>query len=66
MVFAVAELAGWLVPPAEAVHVPFGSVLGADRKRLKSRSGDPVKFIDVVDEAIERGRAARSRARTPN
>jgi arginyl-tRNA synthetase len=58
MVFAVAAMAGWLCPPAEAVHVPFGNVLGPDRKMLKSRSGEPVKFVEVVDEAIERGRAA--------
>ena len=25
---------------------------------LKSRSGEPVRFVDVIDEAIERGRAA--------
>jgi arginyl-tRNA synthetase len=64
MVWKVAEMAGWLQPPARAVHVNFGNVLGADRKMLKSRSGDPMKFIDLVDEAIERGRvsvAERSR-----
>jgi arginyl-tRNA synthetase len=55
MVWKVAEMAGWLVPPARAVHVNFGSVLGADRKMLKSRSGDPMKFIDLVDEAVHRG-----------
>ncbi|MEI8238294.1 MAG: arginine--tRNA ligase [Actinomycetota bacterium] len=58
MVFKVAELAGWLVPPARAVHVNFGSVLGDDRKMLKSRSGDPLKFIDLIDEAVRRGQAA--------
>ena len=58
MVFAVAEMAGWLVPPARAEHVAFGNVLGEDRKMLKSRSGEPVRFIDVIDEAIERGQAA--------
>ena len=58
MVFAVAAMAGWLVPPARAEHVAFGLVLGPDRKRLKSRSGEPVRFIDVIDEAIERGMAA--------
>ncbi len=55
MVFAVARMAGWLVPPARAEHAGFGLVLGTDRKRLRSRSGEPVKFIDVIDEAIERG-----------
>ncbi len=58
MVFSVAEMAGWLVPPSRAEHVAFGNVLGPDRKMLKSRSGEPVRFIDVIDEAIERGHAA--------
>jgi len=54
MVFKVAEMAGWLEPPTEAVHVMFGSVLGPDRKMLKSRSGEPLKFIDLLDEAVDR------------
>ena len=54
MVFAVAEMAGWLAPPTEAVHVGFGNVLGVDRKMLRSRSGDSVKLVDLLDEAIER------------
>ena len=58
MVWKAAEMAGWLRPPARAVHVNFGNVLGPDRKMLKSRSGDPVKFIDLIDEAVDRGRAA--------
>jgi arginyl-tRNA synthetase len=58
MVFAVAAMAGWLVPPARAEHVAFGNVLGPDRKMLKSRSGEPVRFIEVIDEAIDRGRTA--------
>jgi arginyl-tRNA synthetase len=57
MVFAAARLAGWLAPPAEAQHVAFGSVLGADRKMLKTREGDAVKLADLVDEAIERAGA---------
>jgi arginyl-tRNA synthetase len=58
MIFAVSEMAGWLVPPARAEHVAFGNVLGPDRKMLKSRSGEAVRLIDVVDEAIARGQAA--------
>jgi len=54
MVFAVAEMAGWLAPPTEAVHVGFGNVLGVDRKMLRSRSGDSVKLVDLLDEAVER------------
>ena len=58
MVFAVAEMAGWLVPPVEAVHVAFGNVLGTDRKILKSRSGEPMKFAALLHEAIERAATA--------
>jgi arginyl-tRNA synthetase len=58
MVFAVAERAGWLVPPARAVHVPFGNVLGDDRRMLKSRTGASLKLVDLLREAIERAEAA--------
>jgi arginyl-tRNA synthetase len=47
-----------LTPPAEAVHVGFGNVLGADRKMLRSRSGASVKLVDLLDEAIDRADAA--------
>jgi arginyl-tRNA synthetase len=58
MVFEVARMAGILEPPAEAVHVVFGSVLGEDRKMLKSRSGAAVRLIELLDEAVERAGAA--------
>jgi arginyl-tRNA synthetase len=58
MVFAVSAMAGWLTPPTEAIHVAFGNVLGADRKMLRSRSGESVKLVDLLDEAIERADAA--------
>jgi arginyl-tRNA synthetase len=58
MVFEVSRMAGWLVPPTEAVHVSFGNVLGPDRKMLRSRSGDAVKLIELLDEAIERAASA--------
>jgi len=54
MVFEVAKMAGWLVPPVRAEHVAFGSVLGEDRKILKSRSGENIKLIELLDEAVER------------
>jgi arginyl-tRNA synthetase len=54
MVFAVARMAGWLDDSTEAVHVPFGIVLGTDRKRLKTRSGEPVRLVALLDEAIAR------------
>ena len=59
MVFdGVARWPGWLAPPTEAVHVAFGNVLGDDRKMLRSRSGDSVKLVELLDEAIERADAA--------
>ncbi|MBI4953620.1 MAG: arginine--tRNA ligase [Myxococcales bacterium] len=57
MVFRAAELAGWLAPPARAEHVAFGSVLGADKKMLKTRAGDTVRLIDLLEEAVTRARA---------
>jgi len=54
MVFEVAKMAGWLAPPVRAEHVAFGSVLGEDRKILKSRSGENIKLIELLDEAVER------------
>ena len=56
MVYAVARQAGWLAPPARAEHVAFGSVLGEDKKMLKSRSGDAVRLVDLLDEAVVRAR----------
>ncbi len=58
MVFAVANMAGWLEPPVRAEHVSFGSVLGDDRKMLKSRSGENIRLIELLDEAVERAHAA--------
>ncbi len=55
MVWKVCEMAGWLAPPARCVHVQFGSVLGSDRKMFKTRSGDTVKLVDLIDEAVDRG-----------
>jgi len=54
MVFDVARLAGWLPEGTEAVHVSFGSVLGSDRKMLKSRSGETPKLVELLEEAVAR------------
>ena len=57
MVFAVAAQAGWLGEGRRAEHVAFGSVLGADLRPFKTRSGDTVKLIDLLAEAVERAAA---------
>jgi arginyl-tRNA synthetase len=58
MVFAVAAMAGWLEPGVRLEHVAFGSVLGTDKKMLKTRAGDTVQLAALLDEAVERARAA--------
>jgi len=57
MVFETAKQAGWLVPPARAEHVAFGSVLDAGGKMFRTRAGGSVKLVDLLDEAVERARA---------
>lgn len=57
MVWKVCEMAGWLQPPARCVHVPFGSVLGEDRKMFRTRAGETVKLTDLLDEAVEQAAA---------
>ncbi|MDI9396620.1 MAG: arginine--tRNA ligase [Candidatus Pacebacteria bacterium] len=37
-------------------HVWFGSILGPDRKPLKSRDGSPIKLIDLLNEAKDRAK----------
>jgi arginyl-tRNA synthetase len=58
MVFQTAREAGWLVPPARAEHIGHGSVLGKDGKMLRSRAGESVRLIDLIEEAISRATAA--------
>ncbi len=68
--FDAAALIGWNRTPdgavAEFVHVPFGSVLGEDKKPLKTRSGSNVTLSSLLHEAIERGtREVLARAEDP-
>ncbi|MGB0767493.1 MAG: arginine--tRNA ligase [Phycisphaeraceae bacterium] len=53
MAFKAAEDAGWL---GEAIleHVPFGTVMGEDGKPFKTRDGDVVRLVDLIDEAESR------------
>ena len=56
MVFAVARMAGWLPDGVEATHLAFGLVLGEGGRRLRTRSGDSVRLVDLLDEAVQRAR----------
>ncbi len=56
MIFAAAKKAGYLPKDKEIRidHVTFGLVLGEDNKKFKSRSGDTVRLVELLDEAKER------------
>jgi len=58
MVFAVARLAGWAGERVRLEHVAFGSVLGPDKKMLKTRAGDSVSLAELLSEADARAGAA--------
>ncbi|MFD0885527.1 arginine--tRNA ligase [Streptosporangium algeriense] len=51
MLFASARIAGWLPDHVHAEHVQIGSVLGSDGKMFKTRSGESVKLLELLDEA---------------
>ncbi|MBO8189830.1 arginine--tRNA ligase [Streptomyces spirodelae] len=53
MVFETARRAGWL-PEGAARQLPFGTVLGKDGKPFKTREGETVRLVDLLDEAVER------------
>lgn len=57
LVFGAAKKIGMLPSSVQAIHVPFGLVLGPDGKKFKTRSGQTEKLIDLIKEAIERSRA---------
>ena len=52
-IFAIAQREG---QRATLRHIPFGSILGEDRKLMKTRSGENVPLQDLLDEAIVRAK----------
>jgi len=54
-VFACAKRAGFYDPEKVRVdHVGFGVVLGEDKKKFKTRSGDTVRLVELLDEGLKR------------
>ncbi len=51
--FDAARRAGW-VGDTQLDYVPFGTIMGKDRKPFKTREGGTVRLVDVLDEAVER------------
>ena len=50
----VFEIARRLGVQAELTHIAFGSILGKDRRMMKTRSGDSVPLANLLQEAITR------------
>ncbi|MGW6605007.1 arginine--tRNA ligase [Streptomyces sp. NPDC055036] len=57
MVFETARRAGWLNDEVHTVQLAFGTVLGKDGKPFKTREGETVRLVDLLDEAVERATA---------
>jgi len=54
-VFAGARKMGWYDPAVARVeHAAFGVVLGEDKKKFKTRSGDTVRLSELLDEGLRR------------
>lgn len=51
---ACARRAGILKGAQKVEHVGFGVVLGEDKKKFKTRSGDTIKLIDLLEEGLKR------------
>ncbi|MEM0983050.1 MAG: arginine--tRNA ligase [Planctomycetota bacterium] len=60
--FGAAKKAGYASKPdgtrATLEHAGFGTVLGEDNRPLRTRSGENVKLSDLLDEAVDRAKAA--------
>src|SRR6266404_1246553 len=52
-IFEIARREGY---KADFRHIPFGNVLGEDRKLMKTRSGENVPLRRLLEEAISRAR----------
>ena len=52
-IFAIARREGYT---AELRHITFGSILGEDRKLMKTRSGENVPLRELLEEACKRAR----------
>ena len=63
MVWSTARKAGWLPEDVETTHVQIGNVLGGDGKILRTRSGQPVRLMQLLDEAVDRAAAVVAETR---
>ena len=66
LLFAVAREAGWLTDEIRAEHAVIGLVSDPHGGRLRTRTGETVRLITLIDEAVERaGRVIADRYDDP-
>jgi arginyl-tRNA synthetase len=53
----------WGYDKVELEHISFGSVLGPDRRPIKTREGGAIELGQLLDEAAERGRTVYEQTR---
>jgi len=53
-VFAVARKAGFASENISLEHIAYGTMMGSDGRPFKTRSGDTIKLVDLLNEAIRR------------
>ncbi|XP_038056656.1 arginine--tRNA ligase, cytoplasmic-like [Patiria miniata] len=54
-IYAGGRIVGWYDPARVRVeHIKFGVVLGEDKKKFKTRSGDTVRLAELLDEGMRR------------
>jgi len=65
MLFATLRKLGWVDDHVRLDFVPFGQVLGEDGKIFRTRSGETVRLVDLLDEAETRAIAV-CKAKNPD
>ncbi|NKB31709.1 MAG: arginine--tRNA ligase [Pseudomonadales bacterium] len=53
-VFAVAKKSDIATEKISLEHIAYGTMMGSDGKPFKTRSGDIVKLVDLLDESVRR------------
>lgn len=53
-VFAVAKAAGISSQGISLEHIAYGTMMGSDGRPFKTRSGDTIKLVDLLDESVSR------------
>ncbi len=56
-IFAVARAARFAPEGVSLEYVPFGTIMGPDNRPFKTREGEPVRLVDVLNESVQRARA---------